>query len=44
VRANLNSQYLQGFKAARGLGINSVNYGEFSITKKTLNALAEQEH
>ena len=32
--ANLNSQYLQGFKTAKGLGLDSKNYGEFSITKK----------
>ena len=44
VQANLNSQYLQGFKTARGLGVNSENYGELTITKKILNALAEQEH
>ena len=43
-QANLNSQYLQGFKAARGLGVNSENHGEFSITNRILNALAEQEH
>jgi len=42
--ANLNSQYLQGFKAARGLGVGSENYGELTISKKILNALAEQEH
>lgn len=44
VQANLNSQYLQAFKASRGLGANSENHGEFSITSKTLNALAEQEN
>lgn len=44
VQANLNSLYLQGFKAARGLGVNSEKHGEFHISKKILNALAEQEH
>lgn len=44
VQANLNSQYLQAFKASRGLGANSENYGEFGITSKILNALAEQEN
>lgn len=44
VQANLNCQYLQSFKAARGLGVNSENHGEFCISKKILNALAEQEH
>ena len=43
-QANLNSQYLQGFKTAQGLGVGSKNYGELSITKKILNALAEQEN
>lgn len=43
-QANLNSQYLQAFKASRGLGANSENYGEFGITSKILNALAEQEN
>lgn len=43
-QANLNSQYVQAFKAARGLGVNSENNGEFCISKKILNALAEQEH
>ena len=38
VQANLNSQYLQAFKAARGLGVNSENHGEFCISKKILNA------
>lgn len=43
-QANLNSQYLQAFKAYRGLGVNSENHGEFTITNRILNALAEQEH
>ena len=44
VEANLNSKYLQAFRAARGLGVNSENHGEFHISKKILNALAEQEY
>lgn len=44
VEVKLYSQYLQAFKTSRGLGANSENYGEFSITSKILNALAEQEN
>ena len=43
-QGNLNSQYLQAFKAAKGLGANSENHGEVCISKKILNGLAEQEH
>jgi hypothetical protein len=44
VQANLNSLDLQAFKAARGLDVSSENHGEFCLSKKFLNALAEQEH
>jgi hypothetical protein len=44
VQANLNSLDLQAFKAARGLDVSSENHGEFCLSKKILNALAEQEH
>ena len=44
VQANLNSLDLQTFKAARGLDVSSENHGEFCLSKKILNALAEQEH
>lgn len=42
VQGNLNSQYLRGFKTSRGLGVNSEEYGELSLSNKILNALAEQ--
>ena len=44
VQANLNTLDLQAFKAARGLDVSSENHGEFCLSKKILNALAEQEH
>ena len=43
-QANVHSQYIRGFKAARGLAVNSENHGELTITTRILNALAEQEH
>jgi hypothetical protein len=43
-QANLHSQYLRGFKASRGLGVNSQEFGVLSLSNKILNALAEQEN
>ena len=44
VEGNLNSQYLRGFKNSIGIGVNSEEYGELTLSNKILNALAEQEN
>jgi hypothetical protein len=44
VESNLNSQYLRSFKTSLGLGINSTEYGELTITNRILNALSGQEN
>lgn len=37
---NLHSQYLRGFRQSMGLGLNSQEYGEVTITDALLNGLA----
>ena len=46
-QTNAGSRYLQAFRASRGLGLGPQyhdHHGELTITKKLLNALAEQEN
>jgi hypothetical protein len=35
---------MPSISVSRGLGVNSEDYGELSISNKILNALAEQEN
>lgn len=39
--ANVNPQYLRSYKHSVGLGLNSAEYGETTITDAILNGISQ---